>query len=120
MIVVSKLTKTCPASPAQWSGVTDKGEEVYVRYRWGYLRVEVNEETVFAKQIGQNQNDEEVIAEYRANGMSEDMVEKMAESFKNMRKFMDIICFDGYMDLEQLREVTKGVIQWPAEETDNE
>lgn len=36
---IVKLIKTCDACPSQWEGKTDKGEKVYIRYRWGCLRV---------------------------------------------------------------------------------
>lgn len=47
MIVVAKVTNAGGACPFQVEGVTDKGEEVYARYRWGNLRVEVNREIVY-------------------------------------------------------------------------
>lgn len=37
MPVVTELTQTCEACPAQWSGRTDDGCHVYIRYRWGRL-----------------------------------------------------------------------------------
>ena len=33
------LEKTCEACPAQWEGQLEDGRYVYVRYRWGVLRV---------------------------------------------------------------------------------
>lgn len=38
-MVVTELTKTCDACPAQWEGRTEDGGWVYVRFRWGGLRV---------------------------------------------------------------------------------
>ncbi len=38
-IVVTELEKTCAMCPSQWSGRTDDGRHVYVRYRWGHLQV---------------------------------------------------------------------------------
>lgn len=35
-----KIEKTCDSNPAQWSAWTITGEYVYVRYRWGVLRVD--------------------------------------------------------------------------------
>jgi hypothetical protein len=55
------LEKTCPACPSQWSAETLDGEYVYVRYRWGSLRIDVSPskeawpdqgETVFKRDIG--------------------------------------------------------------------
>jgi hypothetical protein len=52
MIVVSEVRQTCTASPAQWEGVDQEGNEIYARYRWGYLSVEKNDEEIFGKQLG--------------------------------------------------------------------
>lgn len=42
MIEVSKdsIKMTCGACPSQWEGQTVDGVSLYIRYRWGYLRVE--------------------------------------------------------------------------------
>lgn len=40
-ITVVALRLTCGACPTQWEGRTDDGRHVYVRYRWGTLRVGV-------------------------------------------------------------------------------
>jgi hypothetical protein len=40
---VTTLTKTCIACPAQWEGKTDDDRSVYVKYRWGGLKVNVSE-----------------------------------------------------------------------------
>jgi hypothetical protein len=52
MFKVASLTKTCDACPAQWEGRTDKGEDVYIRYRWGSLRVDVSGATVLLLNSG--------------------------------------------------------------------
>lgn len=36
---VIQLAQTCGASPSQWEGITDNSEQVYIRYRWGILTV---------------------------------------------------------------------------------
>jgi len=36
---VSKLTQSCKGSPSQWEGLTDDGQFIYVRYRWGCLAI---------------------------------------------------------------------------------
>ena len=117
MIVVAKVQEAGGACPFQLYGQTDKGEEVYARYRWGHLRVEVNKEVVFTKQVGEDQDDAKVLAEYEANGMKPDTLESMRTSFANMREFMptEPLCFDGYMDMDKLRAATEGHIQWPDE-----
>ena len=43
---------TCEACPSQWEGITDDGQEVYIRYRWGHLSVRVNGAEIFSRQIG--------------------------------------------------------------------
>jgi len=40
--VVKEITQTCFACPSQWSGTTEDGKEIYIRYRWGCLSVEIN------------------------------------------------------------------------------
>lgn len=52
MYRITKLIQTCTACPSQWSGETDKGEEVYIRYRHGYLYIEVNGERIFERSYG--------------------------------------------------------------------
>ena len=43
---------TCLACPSQWEGITDDGESVYIRYRWGHLSVSVSGTKIFSRQIG--------------------------------------------------------------------
>jgi len=38
---LKSLVKTCESCPAQWDGVTEDGRQVYIRYRWGHLSIEV-------------------------------------------------------------------------------
>ena len=40
---VIEATRTCVWCPSQWDGRTDDDRAVYVRYRWGCLRVTVGE-----------------------------------------------------------------------------
>lgn len=47
MIIITELQKTCDACPAQWSGKTDDNLEVYIRFRWGHFRFDLNGATVF-------------------------------------------------------------------------
>lgn len=118
MIVVKKITKTCEACPAQWEGETDTHERIYVRYRSGNFRVEINGRIIIRKFLGEDQNDEEVLTEYRKSGMSADLLQKMETSFKNMREFAkdSPICFDGSMSYDELRKITEDEISWPEKE----
>lgn len=40
-IRLRSLKKTCDACPSQWEGRTTDWKEVYIRYRWGRLTVQV-------------------------------------------------------------------------------
>lgn len=52
MIMIRELTMTCSACPSQWCGTTTDGDSVYIRYRWGGLSVDINDETVLSKDVG--------------------------------------------------------------------
>jgi hypothetical protein len=52
MIKVKKIDHTCIACPSQWEGTTVDGKELYVRYRWGILRIDLDGETIFKQQLG--------------------------------------------------------------------
>lgn len=41
---VKKLTLTCEACPSQWEGETVSGKKIYIRYRHGILRYELDGE----------------------------------------------------------------------------
>jgi len=120
MIVVKEILHAGGACPFQVEGKTEQGEEIYARYRWGRLRVEITHENgerdiVFTKQIGDDQNDDEEIAKMREAGMSEERLAQMAETFKNIRAYSEgqPLCFDGHMDMDKLRAATEGEIEWP-------
>jgi len=49
---VIELTQTLSACPSQWDGRTKDGEYVYIRYRWGYLSVDIAGKNIFDEQIG--------------------------------------------------------------------
>jgi hypothetical protein len=57
---VSELRRTCLACPSQWGGKIDERGSIYIRYRWGLLRVWMSGEAeawrtgrpVFKQQIG--------------------------------------------------------------------
>ncbi len=38
---VKTLVQTCEVCPSQWSGETTTGEEIYIRYRYGNLSVQL-------------------------------------------------------------------------------
>ena len=46
------LRQTCEACPSQWEGYTDKHEPVYIRFRWGYLFVKIDDKEIFGKKLG--------------------------------------------------------------------
>ena len=52
MVKIAEITQTCLACPSQWEGTTEEGEEIYVRYRWGTLRIDLNHRTVFQQELG--------------------------------------------------------------------
>jgi len=45
---VKSICKTCDACPAQWSGRTVDGKTIYIRYRWGGFRIEIDGHIVSA------------------------------------------------------------------------
>jgi hypothetical protein len=47
MIKITQLTRTSFACPSQWSGLTDDGRHLYIRYRHGNFMVEVNREIIY-------------------------------------------------------------------------
>jgi len=50
------LRQTCEACPSQWEGYTDNHEPVYIRFRWGYLSVSIDDKEIFGKYIGGEYN----------------------------------------------------------------
>ena len=49
---VKGLEMTCGACPSQWEGRTEDGEYVFIRYRYGWLRVDVGNQTIFETEHG--------------------------------------------------------------------
>lgn len=45
---ITSLTQTCEACPSQWEGELEDGREIYIRYRWGTLTVNVSKGTLSA------------------------------------------------------------------------
>ena len=93
MINVTKITKTCSACPAQWEGWTDDNRQIYVRYRWGHLTVELGEIGDKAEMAAVD--GEEVLSYHKDNHP-----------------------YGGYMEYDELKQITKDVISFPEEDHD--
>jgi hypothetical protein len=52
-VLLRQLTRTTIAAPSQWEGETADGRTVYIRYRWGTLRVEIDNEQVLDTDAGE-------------------------------------------------------------------
>ncbi|HUQ31136.1 MAG TPA: hypothetical protein VM095_03405 [Pyrinomonadaceae bacterium] len=52
MIIINEVKQTCAASPSQWEGMGEEGHLILVRYRWGYLSIEKDNEEIWGKQLG--------------------------------------------------------------------
>lgn len=48
---ITELERTCDCYPAQWQGKDDDGNDIYIRYRHGCLRADVNDKIIFEKEI---------------------------------------------------------------------
>jgi hypothetical protein len=81
---VSKLIQTCNGSPSQWEGLTDDGQFIYVRYRWGCLS------------IGSGKTMDEAVE--NVNNLFEKSLGHKG---------------DGSLEYAELREATMGVVDWP-------
>lgn len=51
---ITSLMQTCFACPSQWEGKTEKGQYLYIRYRWGYLRMTLDGLEIYGEQLGGN------------------------------------------------------------------
>jgi hypothetical protein len=51
-LVLAELFDLGTVCPSQWEGKTDDGKRVYIRYRWGYLNLDVDGETILGRQVG--------------------------------------------------------------------
>ena len=85
VIAVKALIRTCSSCPSQWEGETRDGRYLYVRYRWGTLSIGIG--TSKAESIDCSGN----------------LFEKQLGDY-----------LDGSLELEQLREATQGLIDWPS------
>lgn len=58
MIKLVFIEQTCEACPSQWTAFDNEDNYIYIRYRWGYLRIEyfdLNENIngyIYGKQLG--------------------------------------------------------------------
>lgn len=121
---VVQLIRTCFACPSQWEGKLENGDNLYVRYRWGRLRIEINDEIVFSKQL-HIETEEEVKAYYDnlRNTLPADRAEQLIESDKQIRKLCadagePLQSYNGMLEYTELKEATADMFDWP--ETDGE
>jgi hypothetical protein len=120
-IKVTEVEQTCFGCPSSWNGKTADGKEIYARYRWGYLRVMVDEEVVFGQQL--RDDPPAPVEEYQQmhdNGMNLDTVLGMMESDETLREFCKLageneFSYHGIIDYETLKNATKDLIEWPEE-----
>lgn len=84
MIHVIAIVRTCKTCPSQWSGLTQDGKWVYVRYRWGHLEIIVDD-------MDPIDGDSAVSLDYGSD-------------------------MNGLLSYAELRELTKGRVEWPEEE----
>lgn len=86
-IQIKTIEQTCESCPSQWEGWTDDNRQIYIRYRFGYLRVS----------IGPVGDDDEFAA---VSGE-----EVFGLSFGGE--------YDGHMTETKLRELTAEFLFWP-------
>lgn len=55
MYTIASITQTCFGCPSQWEGKTEDGKYIYMRFRWGHLRLDINDETVASMDVGENE-----------------------------------------------------------------
>lgn len=123
MIKVLHVKQDCFGCPSAWSGLTSDGQEIYARYRWGFLRVRLGEEVIYAEQLRDDPPEpdshwEEMVKQ----GWSQESVDKMRESDKVLRRFCAEhgekgFSYHGIMDYEELKDRTKHLIEWPEDMT---
>jgi len=56
-IVMKEVTKTCSLNPSQWDGVSEDGEDVYIRYKNSKIVVIVGDKTIFSYNLKREGND---------------------------------------------------------------
>lgn len=95
MIKIIEAYRTCIACPSQWECLTDDNRPVYIRYRWGFLSVQVGEIDASFASIFQSYMDNTAYVE-KAYGDS----------------------LEGHMTFEQLKEACSDKIVFDCEEKD--
>jgi hypothetical protein len=86
---VIEIAKTCEASPSQWEGRDVESRPVYIRYRHGYLEIYVGP----------------------VNGEIDSAVFGNEIFGKQIGER-----YDGRLSYEQLRNLTKSIIEFPEDE----
>lgn len=114
-IVVESITMTCGACPTQWEGHTNDGKSVYVRYRWGYLSVDVNDKTVYGRQIDCGDDKNHTLEKY-IEQWGEERGLSMFNSHETTKKFCGgVFSYAGSMTTEELIEHTRGWFVWKGQ-----
>ena len=88
-LVIKRLMQTCNACPAQWEGWIEDVRMIYVRFRWGYLSVNIS-----------NEPTENV---YDAVGGKEIFGRQLSDNL------------DGCLDIDKLIKATVGVLEFPED-----
>jgi len=91
MIKIRSIVRTCGGCPAQWDAVTTDNIPVYIRYRWSYLSVRLGDKD----------------GPIKSAVMGEEIFGKETDSTG----------LSGVMSFDELREITKDVIEFPKENT---
>lgn len=80
-MVIVELTQTCGACPSEWEGNLSDGRRIYIRFRWGYLKVNISK-----------------------NASSKTIDALYGEQFYS--KFVGKSEFDGVIELETVLQLT--------------
>lgn len=52
MVEIADITQISYDNPSRWEGVTVDGEEIFIDYNWGMLRIDLDDEIVFNQEFG--------------------------------------------------------------------
>lgn len=115
--VITKIGMCGGACPFQVEALTDDGKEVYARFRSGFLRVDIDGVTIYAKQLDYGEDEDHSIEFYKSTGLNEEQA-KSAQRSNELMKLMNggYVSYLGTMSYEQLVEATKGYIEWPNQD----
>lgn len=119
-ITVSEVHNFGGACPTQLEGKTDDGKEVYVRYRHGYLRVDIDDECFFGKQLDFGEDDDHSYECYLKQwGGNKERAKKSYNSHQMaVRMSGGVHSYAGTLSYNELREATVGWINWPVTDGD--